>query len=67
MHGRFTINIPFPYSKKEIRLKIEIDSKKLEPCVRKIEDVWSWKKMKTEKWILHVDEQGKLEIEAKLG
>jgi len=38
--------------------KIVIDPKIFKPCEAKVEEAWSWKKLKTEKWVIHVDQSG---------
>lgn len=37
---------------------IIIDKKNFSPCEGKEIEEWSWKKMKMEKWVVHVDRKG---------
>ncbi len=40
------------------REKIIIDKRDFQPCHGKEVEEWSWKRVKMEKWIVHVDKEG---------
>jgi phage pi2 protein 07 len=40
------------------REKIILDKRDFQPCHGKEVEEWSWKRMKNEKWIVHVDKGG---------
>ncbi len=47
--------------KREEEIKVvEVNTDELEPCKPKIIRIWSWKRMKTVKHIIHIDESGKI-------
>lgn len=42
------------------REKIIIDKREFKPCRGKEVEEWSWKRMRNEKWIVHVDKEGNI-------
>lgn len=53
-----TINVG--YSRKRIEKRAVYDPKEFEPCHGKECEEWSHKEMKTKKYIVHVDNTGKI-------
>ena len=47
-----------PY--KRVDTKIIIDQRTFSPCKAKEVEEWSWKKLKYEKWIVHLKPDGKI-------
>ena len=57
-HGGVEINVDFPI--KKIEKKTIIDIRTFTPCTAKEVEEWCWPKMKNEKWIVHLQHNGKL-------
>lgn len=56
------IKVAPPYEKKKIRLRLEIEDKNFPPCMAKEVEQWSHLQMRTLKYIVHVDYEGKIEV-----
>jgi len=54
------MRIPKIFSFKRIERKIVIDKRTFNPCQAKETEVWSWKKFRSKKWIIHVDKEGNI-------
>ena len=52
--------VPVKYEVK--KLELEIDTKTFKPCNPKLVSIWRWGKMRTEKLVVHLDEDLKLTI-----
>lgn len=62
MNNSNLIKITSPYQKKNIKLKLEIDEKDFPPCNAKEITKWSYKQMKTLKYVVHVSKKGEITI-----
>jgi len=51
------------YERREVRRRIEYDPKIFPPCVAKEVPVWSWRRMKHVKYIVHIDRDGTIKRE----
>jgi hypothetical protein len=56
------IKVTPPYEKKKISLRVEIDSKNFPPCDAKEVEKWSYSKMKTLKYVVHVSHKGEITV-----
>ena len=45
------------------KTEIVLDSSEFEPCKGKIITIWSWTKLRTEKYLVHLNKNGKFTIE----
>lgn len=62
MVGFSLIKITPPYEKKRISKRFEIDEKNFPPCNAKEVEKWSYRQMKTCRFIVHVTEGGNITI-----
>jgi len=58
MSANITINPELPIRKME--QKVILDIRTFLPCHAKEVEEWSWRKAKNEKWIVHLQHNGKL-------
>jgi hypothetical protein len=56
------LRIPSPYERKRISLRLEVDEKTFPPCHGKEVERWSHLLMRTQKYIVHVSDQGEIKI-----
>ncbi len=53
---------PFRLFFRRVKAEIVLDDTKFKVCEGKVVSVWDWKKMRNEKWLVHLDEKGKFSI-----
>jgi len=44
-----------PYKRIDIKLRGSIDTSTFEPCKPRVEEEWSWRELKTIKYLIHFD------------
>jgi len=57
----FRLPFQLPFQRKTS--EIVIDVTEFEPCKGKVVSVWSWKSLRTEKYVVHLSPDGKLTVE----
>ena len=55
--------LPFRLFFQRKRSEIVIDVTKFKPCEGKVIEVWNWKLLRTEKYVVHLCSDGKIRIE----
>ena len=55
--------LPFRLFFQRKRSEIVIDVTKFKPCEGKVIEVWNWRLLRTEKYVVHLRPDGKITIE----
>jgi hypothetical protein len=53
---------PFRFLFSREKAELVLDDTQFKVCEGKVVSLWSWKKMKNEKWLVHLNETGKFNI-----
>jgi len=59
MAPEIKVELPITYKRKHFQKKVVYDIRDFPPCHGKECEEWSYKKMKNEKYFVHVDESGR--------
>jgi len=44
------------------KAELVLDDTKFKVCEGKVVSIWNWKRLKNEKWLVHLNEKGKFSI-----
>lgn len=53
---------PFRFLFRREKAELVLDDTKFKVCEGKVVSIWNWKKVKNEKWLVHLNEKGKFSI-----
>jgi hypothetical protein len=49
-----SVPLPFEFKKMEMKKTLTLDPRVFKPCKPKEVEQWSWRRMKNEKWLVHL-------------